>query len=65
MKFWFYRPDIELLERKLNKNYIYDLNGANYFQYVEKKNRVKIEYEQLKETKRKRICSMKMEVPND
>lgn len=65
MKFLIYRPDLELDDRMFNKNYLYDLNGNNYFQYIDKKNRMKQEIDNLKEIKRKRTSSMKIEVPND
>lgn len=65
IKFWIYRPDLELFDHKINRNYLYNINGNSYPQYIEKKNRTKLEIENLKEIRRKKLSSMKVEVPND
>lgn len=66
LKIWIYRPDFELSERKLNKNYVFNAKNERYFDVLDRENILKQKYFELlerEEEKKKRSLSSKMEVP--
>ena len=62
---WIYRPDYEAAERKINKLFVYNGGGKNYFEVLEKENEIKRLYFEIKARNRFMKARSKIEVPNN
>lgn len=62
---WVYRPDIESIMRKINRNCLYNSRGENYFEVMDRREETNKKIEEYKEKRNKIVAKTKMEVPYD
>jgi hypothetical protein len=63
MKIWIYRPDRESLDRKINRNYLYNGRNESYFDCLDANNEIKKIKDEQQDKRLKKMLKVKMEVP--